>query len=76
MHPPFRFAAGEKLLFRYSQHKKGRCAYSVSAATSSPFQQMRIDLPLKESPAAGGAKALTAEGGEGDQLSICQEEIL
>ena len=53
MHPPFRFTAGEKLSFRYSQHKKGRCAYSVSAATSSPFQQMRIDLPLKESPAAG-----------------------
>lgn len=70
MHPPFRFTVGEKLSFRYSQHKKGRCAYSVSAATSSPFQQMRIALPLKESPAAGGAKALAAPGGEGASIAF------
>ncbi len=70
MHPPFRFTAGKKLSFRYSQHKKGRCAYSVSAATSSPFQQMRIALPLKESPAAGGAVALTAGGGEGASIAF------
>ena len=36
---------------------------------------MKSSLPLKGSPAAGGAKALTAGGGEGDQLSICQEEF-
>jgi len=43
------------------------------AGSARPFQ---LPYRLERSPAIGGAEALTAQGGgEGDQLSICQEEF-
>ena len=42
----------------------------------APPAQIPINLPLgRKSPANGGAEAIAAPGGDGDQLSICQEEF-
>ena len=47
-----------------------------SGEPRAPPAQISITLPLgRRSPANGGAEAIAAPGGDGDQLSICQEEI-
>ena len=45
-----------------------------SSRARAPPASVMIDLPLRKSPADGGAEALTASGGEG--ASIAQMYIL